>query len=257
MIHQNILYNQILSKPRQQFRKKRPILHMDFHSGCGWNHDVDVEGSPIIALDCFRESGLKYECFFIDKNQQCIDELGSRREIMCDPCAHVHCCTNQKMCEWVSRIADKKNTGGRYTLGTIYLDPNGPVGKVAHGDPASIPWEGLHHVTSEFPCIDVIFNFPAGAIKRLDPSHNGRVDINDLPEMLRKDYWMINEPNGMWQWVLCVGRNGDFRAWENANWHLWNSDKGIEIRETARKTRAEIAKQNDRQRYFDMDKIEL
>ena len=201
-------------------------LHLEFHAGCGYNHEVGVQGSPIAFVKAAAAKQFEdWWMICIDKDREAYESLMARPE-MDDPRILLIHGDNAKLCMDLPRIIRLNGENPRYAMGTIFIDPNRPT--------KEIPWRPLAWLFKQCPRLDVIVNFPATAMKRIGKAHKEYMPIDDLPVLLQKKDWLIRElQNGdPWQWCMCIGRNykvGDFRT---LGFHHWDSQEGREIRQT-------------------------
>ncbi len=210
-------------------------FHFDLNAGCGRNEIAKCDGSPI----AFRAAACKAKMphalsFCCEQNEAAARRLAE----ICrtDPCTWVINGRNQDVVKQIPYIIRDFGGDPKTAFGSILLDPND------HNRDA-IPYDELRVISKKCPRLDVFFNFPHLAIKRL----NGAVakgcldqevavdcvDIDDLPEVIGKEHLWIARQIG--NFVLVVGRNtGNVNHDRNANLHRWESEFGVYYRERCR-----------------------
>lgn len=210
-------------------------FHFDLNAGCGRNEIAMCDGSPI----AFRAAACKAKMpqalsFCCERDEVAAKRLAERCRI--DPCTLVINGRNQDVVEQIPYIIREYGGDPKTAFGSILLDPND------HNRDA-IPYDELRVISKKCPRLDVFFNFPQLAIKRVNGSvAKGRhspevardcVDIDDLPEVIGKEHLWIAPQIG--NFVLVVGRNTDnVNDDRNTGLHRWTSEHGVWFRERCR-----------------------
>ena len=213
-----------------------PYWHFDLNSGCGWNHQANVPGSPLVAVEAFREMGVRYWAHFVDSKQTYIDQLAARDEF--DPeCCYIHPGDNADFVGAIPDIIRGRGERPEYATGTVYCDPNG-------GD---IPFDGLGQVFDECKRLDVVVNVAAnGAFKRggLPP-----LPIDDFSRIFRKQHWLIRRTDASdpLQWVMLIGRNMKTRDYSSLGFFDLYSGQGQVIARELQTTRDQRASEGGHQ----------
>jgi hypothetical protein len=209
-------------------------FHFDLNAGCGVNERSGCIGSPL----AFREAAIKAGmpeafCFCCEVDAGAAIELQKRTED--DERTFVTIGRNQDFVEMIPEIIAQHGSDPQKAYGSILIDPND------HRRDA-IPYEGLRRVASECPKVDVLFNFPQLAIKRvwfavakgtLDEScASDCVDIDDLPAVIGKRHLWIRQVPELGNFAMVVGRNTDnVKDDRRTGLARWDSEDGLWFRE--------------------------
>lgn len=186
-------------------RSTWPVMyfHFDLHGGSGWNEEVDVIGSPVLFAQLANIQGIRYVMHAAELDSHRAKSLG--RMLRCDSSCFVRHGDNCDLVAEIPYIIRSHGEKPEYAYGTIVIDPNNPSG--------GVPYEGLSELFAECKRLDVIFNFPAGAMKRLRTSLSttgGFSRIVRHPDMRQewsKKYGQIRRPLTEHQFTLLVFRN--------------------------------------------------
>ncbi len=233
---QNIYFNRFKSKNPSQ-RNKFPYFHFDCHAGSGINEDVGVIGSPLLFREIAIQQGAKFIMVAIEKNEERGLLLANRLKLF--PNCFVQIGDNKELVESIPSIIRRFGDNPSFAFGSVLIDPNSPKDL----NEPSIPWDGLRELGRVCPKVDVVFNFPGTAMKRIRCTFGTEnryfVDLDKLPNRLRKKHLLIREPIGRTHFTLVVGRNYDYGDWKNRGFYDWNSREGKRLRRKARFTEKE------------------
>jgi hypothetical protein len=215
--------------------KSQRYFHFDLNAGCGRNEKSECDGSPI----AFRAAACKAKMphalsFCCERDEVAAKRLAER----CRGDRHTFVINgrNQDVVEQIPYIIRENGGDPKTAFGSILLDPNDQKRD-------AIPYDELRGISNKCPRLDVFFNFPHLAIKRLNGAvakgwHSAEVardcvDIDDLPEVIGKTYLWIAPQIG--NFVLVVGRNTDnVNDDRNTGLHRWTSEYGVWFRERCR-----------------------
>lgn len=217
----------IFSHVNARYGGRYRYFHFDLHAGSGWNHEVNVIGSPLAFLSAADAIGEPYLAVFVEQDESRAMELAKKTADV--ESAFVKYGDNVSLCAEIPDIIRQFGENPRYAMGSVLIDPNGPSG--------GIPWERLSILFRQCPALDVIVNYPATGMKR-DAGQARRagrmsphfVSIDELPQRLGKEHWIIRPPQGAWQWTLTIGRNMGVNDYTKKGWVHWDSEHGREIR---------------------------
>jgi len=215
--------------------KAQRYFHFDLNAGSGRNEKAECDGSPI----AFRAAACKARMpnafsFCCERDKVSAKRLAER--CRADPYTWVVEGRNQDFVKQIPYIIRENGGDPRTAFGSILLDPNDQ-------NRDAIPYEELRVISDKCPRLDVFFNFPHLAIKRLNGAvakgfHSAEVardcvDIDDLPEVIGKTHLWIARQIG--NFVLVVGRNTDnVNDDRKTGLHRWTSECGVWFRERCR-----------------------
>jgi len=217
---------------RSRFENK--YFAFDLHAGCGFNERVKVSGSPILTIDAFENANVPFVLHASEIDKTTAIKLAAATRHVSD--VHVVYGDCREMVEMIPEIIKAYGEKPQFAYGHILIDPNRP---------ADIPCDEIQVVTRICPKLDIAFNFPGNAMKRIKAGHgiDNRffIDIDDVPDLLGKKYVLIRMPfaSDGWHFALIVGRNFPFRDHKKLRLHEWDSDEGREARRKIRFTKAE------------------
>lgn len=208
--------------------------HLDTNAGSGWNADVKVDGSPVVAqLAADRHlRGMRREMFFCDINTDALDALKHRMnsEPEWDKCSHFISGDNENAVQLFSKRLRRSQERAAYMVGMVVIDPNGYWYR--NKDGCGAPINSILTFVREFPRIDIVININTRTY-RLMHSHERWRSIPSPMEVLQslnKAYWLVRRTqHGTDEFLLAVGRNkstGDHRA---LGFHKLESDEGRHI----------------------------
>ena len=205
-------------------------FHFDCHAGSGFNAEVDVVGSPVLFANLASERlGPGWVMVASEIVGSRAKELGTH--LKDTPNAYVMAGDNEEMLACVPDIIASHGERPAYAQGSILLDPNNQDG---------IPVGTLHKVCALCQRLDVVFNFPGNAMKRislpggdgsrLDNCNGKCIHIEDLPYIMNKRHLLIRTPLGAHQFTLVVGRNIAWGQHRTLGIYDWHSATGQQIR---------------------------
>lgn len=214
-------------------------LYVDMYAGSGSNFE-NVPGSPVIFLDQARKVGINNVPIFIEENEysavQLNDELRRKGA------------TNFQVVNSTNKLHIEKMIASpppSKQIGLAYLDPNG------------IPDFDLIKRLSfvpQYEKFDFLINCPATAIKRAKSVKSCKQAKNLIEELvsINKNYWIIREPIGRWQWTFLIGTNwNSFPKFKNLGFWPLSSPQGRNIAINLSYSASEIEKLNKDRWYKD------
>lgn len=216
-------------------------FHFDLHGGSGWNHDVNVVGSPVLFQQIVREHGGEFVMHAAELDKHRAASLADT--LRDDECCFVRHGDNAELVTEIPHIIRAYGENPRFAFGSVLIDPNNPTG--------GIPWAELECLFAQCNRLDVIFNFPSNAMKRIRKAREttgGCSDCIKSPSSLRiawnKAYGQIRKPLGPHQFTLLVFRN---TKWKNGHRsiHLVDIDsrEGCRLLDVAEYTTSERSTQ--------------
>jgi hypothetical protein len=209
-------------------------FHFDMNAGSGWNDRASCYGSPLAFRAAACSAGFPSAMSFCcELDPAAAKQLAERTKV--DPYTYVVCGRNQKFAEMIPRIISRFGVDPSEAFGSILLDPNDQCRD-------AIPYEELRHATAACPRLDVFFNFPQLAMKRIvaavqkgkHPASSARdcFHIDDMPQVMGRNHLWIKQTPDMGNFALVVGRNTDnVSADRQTGLAAWDSDNGILYRE--------------------------
>jgi hypothetical protein len=193
--------------------------HFDLNAGCGYNHDAQCDGSPIVFLDAARRSGVgNFFAHFVDQDGNAIKEL--QAQVTDDRCT-VYNGDNR---EFVKAIPDliRLHGGNLWDLGTVLSDPNG----------IDIPIRELADLSRTCPRLDFVVNYPARVWKRVRAAgfESGKLYLDEMLRLLNKKEWLIQCPllSDPHEWMILIGRNFPMGEWRKMRIYKLYSPEGQE-----------------------------
>lgn len=197
--------------------------HFDLNAGCGYNHQVQCTGSPLVFLSAAAYVGEEhFAAYFVDSDRAAIEELLPRIEDD-DRCTAF----NGDNREFVKAIPDLirfYKEDPTWVLGSILCDPNG----------TDLPIPELAKLSQRCPRLDFIINYPARIWKRERGAglESGRLHLDQMVTMLNKREWWIQTPlkSDRHEWMILIGRNysGMDGVWRKMRIYRYHSPEGRE-----------------------------
>lgn len=190
-----------------RWKSPDPYIHIDLHAGSGFNHEVNVKGSPVIFAEAAIDAGCNWIMFCCEVDKGRCKMLGEAMRQY--PSVFPFYGNNDELCMSIPDRLNARGISPRSAVGTVLVDPNGFASKrIGSKVIPQIPWEGLKFLFSECPKLDCLFNYPGTAMQRVrDSDHCDYVHIDELPGRLNKRFWSIREPLPRWKFTAMVGRN--------------------------------------------------
>lgn len=214
---------------KKGYRGVDPCYHyFDIYAGCGWNEEVDVEGSPIVFVGQAGTRDLIYRGYFIERDP--VAALRLSQMIEDNPMVEVYQDDNAERLPPLLDTIDSK----RKTFGLIYADPNG------------MPCFDVLADASRHPAcerIDILIYASATTIKRVRKAYD-REDLASCMSRIAKRKWLIQEPRGHQQWTFLLGTNYDgYNSYRGIQLFGMETARGKEILRRLNYTEAELTAQ--------------
>jgi len=225
-------------------------FHFDLNAGCGWNHHANCEGSPL----AFRAAANRADfpsalCFCCEVDRVAADELAKRTKA--DGATFSVCGRNQDFVRMIPHIIRRHGGDPATAYGSILIDPN-------NQRRSAIPYEELRDVARVCPRLDVFFNFPQNAMKRItsavakgthpESAAKDCYDIDDMREVIGKKFLWIKQLPEMGDFALIVGRNMSGASHDKkTGLKPWDSLDGVHYRERC-KMPVDVAESRHRER---------
>jgi hypothetical protein len=205
--------------------------HFDANSGCGWNTEVDVPGSPLVfwRLAEQRMPNMRVSAFFseidVDRMHQLQRRLASNERSSAN--SYLLPGDNAEGIEVFAQMIRDHDTP-RYAVGSVIVDPNGYFYRSQEGIGA--PVEQALAFAAEFPRIDFILNLNTRQY-RLQASHGyPQLALPEVFQALRKKHWIVRlTHHGRNEFVLAVGRNMPTGEHKGLGMHALLSEEGQHI----------------------------
>ncbi|AFY37545.1 hypothetical protein Lepto7376_1188 [[Leptolyngbya] sp. PCC 7376] len=199
-VHLNICQNGIFKRHQGKSWLSAKYHFIDLNAGTGINEEYG-KGSPIIFLEKSQELNVDTSCFFVDIEQNIIDELKDNVAKISAKTSHSYFSIgNKKALEQISSII-QSNTSNKAVYGLVYSDENGNIP----------PFEELSKFFSQqhLSKIDVLIYFSATNIKRVLKSAE-QENCKRLAEYicdLPKTHWQVRQLEDRHQWCFLFGTN--------------------------------------------------
>jgi three-Cys-motif partner protein len=196
--------------------------HFDLNSGCGYNHEVGCEGSPLVFLNVAdAQSVSNFSAHFVDRDREAIKELLTRIEGR--PGCTAYNGENREFVKAIPDLIRLDHGNPAKALGTVLCDPNG----------IDLPLNELAQLARICPRLDFVINYPARVWKRARGAgiQSAQLYLAELLHSLDKQHWIIQEPLGcdIHEFMILVGRNFEFKNWSRMRFHKLDSPKAGEI----------------------------
>lgn len=207
-------------KAKVSYGSEWRYFHLDLNSGSGINKDVGCIGSPLAFLEAAKIAGCgKYFAGFCDTDESALAELMKRPGVSGNPDCFLFHGDNASLLEAYPSIISTFEKP-KYAMGMVLSDPNG----------ADIPLDGLEWLSREAPKIDLCLNWNSTQFKRNRGAFGDhRPTMEEAINRLGKQYWLIRQPMGRWQWTLLIGRNMKIGEHPALGFYHLDSAKGQEI----------------------------
>ena len=213
------------------------FFYVDLTAGPGM-YESGAPGSPLIALRCARWVGIPIRAFFCEKSR---DSVASLRHIFNgEPDCEVLPGDNRTHIEYLQKalraatVEARDGWHGGTVFGLVYWDSNG-------GE--TPPGRDIRLLTSVPKAkLDVLLHVNAASIKRVHGvGLRQEMDLIQDIQDIGKQYWMVREPVGQWQWCFALGTDWrDFPKMTSRGFYDWDSKEGQEILNRVYYTRAEL-----------------
>lgn len=214
---QHRLFTCITLKPKNYWMN--PTYHyFDINAGCG--HDpTGAIGSPLIfhALAA-KHPTTRFAGFFLEREE--VNHAALEQYLHDNPLDN---------CQLQAVFGDHTDTLPRYfrwprrdkMFGLLYADPSG----------VAPPFDLLADFASRYKRIDLLIYLSATNIKRKRAVQNGDAPtLIDELNKIRKDHWIIREPQGAHQWTFLLGSNWlDYPAYKSEGFYPVDSVTGYDI----------------------------
>jgi len=207
---------------------RRPALYIDMNAGCGWNHEVDCIGSPLMFMDLHDACKSDIKAFFLEKETTSIDSLLTRLPSNSGVYDVIQCNSEEEILNII------QNQPKSY--GLIYHDPNGmPM------------FDSIREVSRHPKCrfVDLLIRISGTNYKRIRRGIDEYGKKNNIPELINKypnlesqlrsvnkKEWLIRDivdPDPQ-QWTFLFGTNWtNYPAWEKHGFYKISSSKGNAI----------------------------
>jgi hypothetical protein len=209
----------------------------DMNAGCGVNKIAGCIGSPLAFRLAAQKAGMPDAlCFCCELDFAAATELQYRTQD--DKSTFVTIGRNQDFVEEIPEIIREHRVNPAFAYGSILIDPNNHRRN-------GIPYDGLRLLAEKCPRIDVIFNFPQLAMKRVTcavasgsncgDSADDCYDIDELPAVIGKKHLWITQTKELGNFAIVVGRNTPNVNFDKKTGLVpWDSDLGVYYRDRCR-----------------------
>jgi len=194
--------------------------YFDIYAGPGRiNGDF---GSPIIFIDLAKKYKIPYQATLIENNKDTYQMLESAIVQRYGEGLPKHILSFGDNEEILKRFIN--NPPFLKQFGLLYADPNGCPN-----------FESIAKISNikQYEKMDILINCPAAAQKRalkIPKCTNHTQNLSEELLKINKNYWIIREPYGSWQWSFLIGTNWDsFPEFSHLGFYRLSSDRGREI----------------------------
>lgn len=205
--------------------------HFDANAGSGWNHDVDVPGSPLAfhAMADLHLSGMRRAAFFCDINGESIRQLGERLNATPVYAAASTLLPGDNeigLTEFARAIREREKP--EYAVGSVVVDPNGYWYRNAKGEGA--PVEALTRFVKVYRKIDVVLNLNARTYRMQAAHKHAVLPPREVFRSLEKQHWLVARTQmGGDEFLLAIGRNTPTGNHKALGLHALDSGEGQHI----------------------------
>ncbi len=222
---------------------RQPVLYVDMNAGCGWNHEANCPGSPMVFLEAKDRYKMSLYSHFIEQKRSHWEELCSKLNIsrhfatrsgvlltFPDP-NHPYQIWNGDHNEVLPLIIRPKKT-----LGLLYHDPN-----------SNPNFDLFRKLCSDqkFRFIDILIRIAGTSYKRqrigvdnfgIKNNHPHLIGkyplLKEQLQSINKREWIIRSinPGDPHQWTFLLGTNWtDYQAWKSKGFFNIKDREGAEI----------------------------
>jgi hypothetical protein len=181
-------------------------FHFDANAGSGWNEQVDVPGSPLVAWVAAREClpGMRFRPYFCDHDPEKMRLL--RDALGADPVAAERsvliCDRNEAGLEQFAAAIRASGERPELAVGSVLVDPNGWFYET------QCPVAGLVRFCREFPRVDVVLNLNRRTYEMQRACGHAVLSPREVLLQLGKQHWLVcAAAAGQSRFLLAVGRN--------------------------------------------------
>jgi hypothetical protein len=236
--------------------------YVDCTAGPGFYPDLDLPGSPVLALEAAEKAQLPLRALLFEERLETYDRLvGHLHEfwpgfvwertadgygdhgILLDGAAPgaIRVTTeqrdyNQTIARWVD---DERRAQGdwpdkKHRFGMLYLDENGKAP----------PLTMLQDVSTNVLHLDLVLHLATTTLKRRgqSPVDPWPFRLRDVMRIIGKKHWVIREPYGKHNWSFLVGTQwANFPELRKIGFYRAETAEGLELIEFMDRTRKEGA----------------
>lgn len=208
-----------------------PFWHFDANSGCGWNNEVDVPGSPLVFWNLAeaRMPNMRVRAFFSEIEKPSILQLQERLRFSerAAACSYLLPGDNAEGIEVFAQMV-RDHDKPHFAVGSLIVDPNGYFYRSKQGIGA--PVDQVIAFTAEFPRVDIILNLNTRQY-RLQAAHKfPQLSVPEMFAVLNKKHWLVRlTHHGTNEFLLAVGRNMPTGEHKGLGMHAISSPEGQHI----------------------------
>lgn len=205
-------------------------FYFDANCGSGWNHQVDVPGSPLVFWHIMQESapGLTPAAYFCDRDVIAVEQLRARFSADGATAGSILLpCDNEDGLRHFADAIRRSGEVAKYAIGAVLVDPNGYFYRSASGIGA--PVRALRWFVAEFPRIDIILNLNMRTYHLQRGQRHDVVTPVEVLASLRKQHWLVSRAGGQSRHLLAVGRNTETGDHKSMGFYLADSEIGRKI----------------------------
>jgi hypothetical protein len=203
--------------------------HFDANAGCGWNHAVDVPGSPLVFWDAAKTclTRMQPAAFFCDRDLVAMDQLHARFGQMPEAAGSILLPGDNEDGLAAFGASIRRSEKPHFAIGSVIVDPNGFYYRSAQGIGA--PVRALPWFVQEFPRIDIILNLCLRTFYLQRGAGHDVMPPIEVLSSLRKKHWLVSKAGGQSRHLLVVGRNMPTGDHKSLGFHHWDSETGRKI----------------------------
>lgn len=212
---------------------QQKYVYYDLNCGSGLPKGRD--GSPLIFLDCVDKKKTPFKAYFIDKDKNSCRELEKHINHRYPELIN-YGIYNKDNKDFIASLIKKPPI--RHQYGLIYNDPN-----------TFCCFEELAELSKvkQFKQMDILVNCPATTLKRVLKSSKCKEDktLKQHLSAINKEYWIIREPYGRYQFSLLIGTNWDaFPKFKHLGFYPLGDPDGTSILTKLSHTAKELKQMN-------------
>jgi hypothetical protein len=203
--------------------------YMDANCGSGYNHQVNVPGSPLVFWNIKQEclTAMDPVAHFCDRDTVAIDQLRNRFAQHPETAGStlLNCDNEDALYVFAENIMRSENQ--KYAVGAALFDPNGYFWRSATG--VGVPTRALEWFPREFPRIDIILNLNMRTFHLQRGAGHAVMAPVAVLGSLNRAHWLVARAGGQNRHLLAVGRNMPVRDHKALGFYHHLSKEGLRI----------------------------
>jgi len=200
--------------------------YFDANCGSGYNHQVNVPGSPVVFWDVKQHclTAMDPVAHFCDRDPVAMQQLRNRLAQHSETAGSVlfNCDNEDAIKAFAENINRSENR--KYAVGAALFDPNGYYYRSAGG--IGVPVQALQWFPVAFPRIDLILNLNMRTFRLQRGAGHAVRPPTEVLRSLNRTHWLVARAGGQSRHLLAVGRNMAVRDHKALGFYDWESPEG-------------------------------